>query len=104
VFGYYYHFVPGVNVTEFPSWSISQGLASNTSMGQSNANNTKELQSDISGHNRVWLVINTWFGILNFWGPHDYNQMFQTFNNASYNVTDHKNFYLEGVYLFEKQA
>jgi hypothetical protein len=74
-------------------------------MGQGNANNTKELQSDISGgHNRVWLVVNRWPTISSSWDPQDFKQTFQTFNNASYNVTDVKSFYLIDVYLFEKRA
>jgi cellobiose-specific phosphotransferase system component IIB len=104
VFGYYYHFMPGVNVTEFPSWPSSQSLGADTSMGQGNANNTKELQSDISGHNRVWLVVNRWLIISPSWNPQDFKQTFQTFNNASYNVTAVKSFYLIDVYLFEKQV
>ena len=104
VFGYYYPFVSGVNVTEFPSWSSSQVSATNTSMGQGNVNNTKELQSDISGHNRVWLVVNNWSMISNFWNPQDFKQTFQTFHNTSYNVTDQKSFSDVDVYLFEKQV
>jgi mannosyltransferase len=82
----YYGLVAGLNVTRFPSCSTGQGLASNS----------KELQSDINGHNRVWFVADGSH-------PQGLNQTIQTFD-ASYNEAYHKSYYRYDVYLFEKRA
>jgi hypothetical protein len=91
----YYSFVAGLNVTKFPSCSTGQGLASNI----------KELQTDINGNNRVWLMVQTPPGLaLGIWDPQVFNQTIQTFNNASYNETYYKSYFSYEVFLFEKQA
>jgi hypothetical protein len=97
VYDYYYRFNVSGGVMPFPSCSTGQGLASNII----------ELQSDINGHNRVWLVLQTLpllQGASSIWDPQVLNQTIQTFSNASYNETYHKSYVGYEVYLFEKRA
>jgi mannosyltransferase len=94
----YYTFAAGLNVTLFPSCSTRLSLASYS----------KELQSDINGHNRVWLLVKTGVALPPSSAQDPMrlqvlNQTIQTFN-ASYNTIYHKSYYGFEVYLFEKRA
>jgi hypothetical protein len=90
VWDYYYRFVACAGVMRFPA---TLGSASIT-----------ELQSDINGHNRVWLVEQTLPAVQNdSFDPQVLNQAIQTLN-TSYKATYHESYYGYEVYLFEKRA
>ena len=58
--------------------------------------NINELQSDINGHNRVWLVAERRQLVLQ--RPQVLNQTIQTLN-ASYNETYHKSYTVRSLFV-----
>ena len=82
----YYGLAAGLNVTTIVPWS-------------GNASNVKQLQLDINGHNRVW-VVEEMFSEGNIQLP----QTMEILKNASYNRISEHYFGWYAIYLFEKQG